>query len=270
MTQEERGARRDPPGPRRFAGGVLPWILGRLREGPLHLTLLDPEKLSGTAAARLAQEAARRGSDGILLGGSTGIGPSLMDETARAIRGSVSCPVVVFPQGPESLTREADALFFMSLLNSRDLDFVIRTQARSALWVRRSGLEPIPVGYLVVAPGMRVGEVGRADLLPRSDPERACGYALAAQYLGMRLVYLEAGSGAPDPVPPDLVRAVAGVLEIPLIVGGGIRTAGDAKKLLEAGANILVTGTLVEQGGLEVLAQILGEVRKHRGERPPP
>lgn len=122
------------------------------------------------------------------------------------------------------------------------------------------------MGYLVVAPGMRVGEVGAVDPVPRDDLMGATGYALAAELLGMRFVYLEAGSGAPSPVPTEMVRAVRDAIRIPLIVGGGIRSSSEAKALLEAGASILVTGTITEEEGLGgSFHGILEEVRRARG-----
>ncbi len=178
----------------------------------------------------------------------------------------MAVPVVIFPQGLDSISPAADAVLFMSLLNSRNLDLVVRAHARAAPMIRSIGLEPIPMGYLVIAPGMRVGEVGQVDVIPRDDPAGAAGYALAAQYLGMRFVYLEAGSGAPNPVPATLVRAVREVVSIPVIVGGGIRSRADAQPLLEAGANALVTGTIAEEEGLgEAFRGIVEEVGRARG-----
>jgi phosphoglycerol geranylgeranyltransferase len=245
---------------------VLTYLVDRLRLGPLHFTLIDPEKSDPASAARLAAAAAAGGSDAILLGGSTGISRATMDEMAGAIKSQVQAPVIVFPEGPTSLTPRADAVLFMSLLNSRNLELVVRAHAKTALAVREMGLEPIPLGYIVVAPGMRVGEVGEADVIPRDDVAGAQGYALAAEFLGMRLVYLEAGSGAPNPVPADMVRAVRSVLSVPLIVGGGIRTAEEARRLLEAGAQVLVTGSVAEEEGVRGgFSGILEEVRKARG-----
>ncbi len=250
-----------------MVGRVEHYLADRLRKGPLHLTLIDPDKTPGEAAAAVARGAAEQGSDAVLLGGSTGISTEKMGATARAIKGACRLPVIIFPEGPVSLTREADAVLFMSLLNSRNLDLVIRLHAKSAPTIRALGLEPIPLGYIVVAPGMRVGEVGAADVVPRERPEIAAGYALAAELLGMRLVYLEAGSGAPSPVPAPMVHAVRDVLSIPLIVGGGIRSGPDARALLGAGAQILVTGTVTEEEGLGAgFKGILEEVRKARGD----
>jgi phosphoglycerol geranylgeranyltransferase len=251
--------------PRR-RGRVERYLHDRLQKGPIHFTLIDPDKSPGKRAAAIARGAVDLGSDVILLGGSTGISQEVMDAAAVAVKAEVETPVVIFPEGAGSLTSRADAVLFMSLLNSRNLDLVIRTHARVAPAVRKMGLEPIPLGYLVIAPGMRVGEVGQVDPVAREDVAGAVGYALAAEYLGMRFVYLEAGSGAPSPVPAPMVRAVRSVLSIPLVVGGGIRTGADARALLDAGAQALVTGTITEEQGLgEGFRGILEEVRRSRG-----
>jgi phosphoglycerol geranylgeranyltransferase len=247
-------------------GRVEQYLARELVAGPVHLTLIDPDKSPGERAARIARGAVELGSHVILLGGSTGISREVMGAAATAIKAAVRVPVIIFPEGPGSLAPEADAVLFMSLLNSRNLDLVIRTHARAAPVVREMGLEPIPMGYLVIAPGMRVGEVGQVDAVPRDDVESAAGYALAAEFLGMRFVYLEAGSGAPAPVPSAMVRAVRAALDIPVIVGGGIRSGPEARTLLEAGANALVTGTITEEEGFgSAFRGILEEVGRARG-----
>ena len=247
-------------------GRVEQYLRDRLTKGPVHFTLIDPDKSPGRKAAEIARGAVDLGSDVILLGGSTGISREVMGAAAAAVKYEVEAPVIIFPEGPGSLTSEADAVLFMSLLNSRNLDLVIRAHARAAPVVRKMGLEPIPLGYLVIAPGMRVGEVCQVDTVPRDDVDGASGYALAAEFLGMRFVYLEAGSGAPSPVPPPMVRAVRSVLSVPLVVGGGIRSGAHARELLDSGAQLLVTGTITEEQGLgDGFRGILEEVRRSRG-----
>ena len=246
-------------------GRVERYLRDLMHEGPIHFTLIDPDKSPSATAGRVAQGAVAEGSHAILLGGSTGMSPEKMGAAARAVKGSVPVPAIIFPEGPGSLSRDADAVLFMSLLNSRRLDLVVRAHAKAAPVVRALGLEPIPLGYLVIAPGMRVGEVGEVDVVARDDPDAAAGYALAAEYLGMRFVYLEAGSGAPAPVPVPLVEAVKAVVSVPVVVGGGIRTASEARALLRAGANALVTGTITEEEGVGTAFRgILEEVRRAR------
>jgi len=188
-----------------------------------------------------------------------------MGAAAAAVKRAVRVPAIIFPEGPGSLAPEADAILFMSLLNSRNLDLVIRAHARSAPAVRAMRLEPIPMGYLVIEPGMRVGEVGAVDVVPRSDLAGAAGYALAAELLGMRMVYLEAGSGAPTPVPTEMVAAVRAAIRVPLVVGGGIRSGAAAAPILAAGANVLVTGSVTEEEGVgEGIRSVLAEVERAR------
>ena len=247
-------------------GTVERYLYRTLEGGPIHITLIDPDKSPGEKAAAVARRAVELGTHVILLGGSTGISPEVVGRAASAVKGAVDVPVIIFPESPGSLTPRADAVLFMSLLNSRNLDLVIRVHARAAPVVRAMDLEPIPMGYLVVAPGMRVGEVGEVDAVAREDTATAVGYALAAQFLGMRFVYLEAGSGAPAPVPPPMVAAVRSAVRIPLLVGGGIRRSAEARAILGAGANALVTGTITEEEGLgRAFRGILAEVRRARG-----
>ncbi len=221
-------------------------ILERRKKGPLHMTLLDPDKQAPAEAAALSFEAAAAGTDAIMIGGSTGVTQNKVDATVLAIKEAAKVPVILFPASAANLSPHADALYFMSLLNSRDPRLIIGEQRLAAPVVRAWGLETIPMAYLVVEPGMRAGEVGDAELISRKNPTVAVQYALAAQLLGMKLVYLEAGSGAPEPVPDRLIRAVREAIEIPVVVGGGIRTPEAAKAATHAGADIVVTGTIVE------------------------
>ncbi|RLF55872.1 MAG: geranylgeranylglyceryl/heptaprenylglyceryl phosphate synthase [Thermoplasmata archaeon] len=228
-------------------GRVYEYIMRRLKEKrALHFTLIDPEKQLKKTPGELAEEAADGGTSAFMVGGSTIASSGDMDETILSIKERTDLPVIIFPPGATFLSPKADALFFMSLMNSRNLGFVIREHLKGALFCRKTGVEPLSMGYVVVEPGMRVGEVGEVDLIPREDMEGAISYALAAQYFGMKFFYLEAGSGAPLPVPERMINAVAREVEIPVIVGGGIRGAETARRIVEAGARIVVTGTLIE------------------------
>jgi len=124
--------------------------------------------------------------------------------------------------------------------------FIVRAQAMGAPVVKQLGIEPIPLGYIVVSPGETVGWVGQAQLIPRDKPALAACFALAGQYLGMHFIYLEAGSGAKEHIPPEMVEKVRKALDIPLIVGGGIRNGETAQRIVEAGADIIVTGNTHE------------------------
>jgi phosphoglycerol geranylgeranyltransferase len=217
-----------------------------LSKGKVHMTLLDPDKLPPADIAKICADAEKMGTDAIMLGGSTGITVENLDRAILAIKERTKLPVILFPMGAKALSGKADAIYFMSLMNSRNLRFVVGEQVAGAPVIKALGLEPISMGYIVVEPGMKVGEVGEADPIPRAEPKKAVAQALAAQYFGMKLVYLEAGSGAHSPVPGEMVAAVKKAVSVPLVVGGGVRTPAQARELAAAGADILVTGTLAE------------------------
>jgi phosphoglycerol geranylgeranyltransferase len=228
---------------------VFTHIVEKLRDGPLHFTLLDPEKQSPQEAGEIAQEAAKGGTNAIMIGGSIGILQNDLDNTLLAIKKKIDLPTILFPGDVSGVSRHADALFFMSLLNSRNPYFIMGAQAAGAPVVKRLGVEAIPMGYLIVEPGGMAGFVGDAKLVPREKPGIAVAYSLAAQYLGMRLIYLEGGSGIKEPVPPLMISMVKSQVDIPVIVGGGIRSGKDARAVSTAGADIIITGTIVEEGG---------------------
>ncbi len=241
---------------------VKDYLLEKIAAGTIHMTLVDPDKQTPEHAAEIAADAVSLGTDAIMIGGSTDVTQQNLDETALAIKASVDIPVIYFPSGAHALSAHCDALYFMSMLNSRDVRMVIREQAAAGPIVKKLGIEPISMGYIIVEPGMKVGEVGKADLVKRDEPMTAMGYALAAEYLGMDLVYLEAGSGAGAPVPPEMISAVKSVISVPLIVGGGIRDAAAASAAKEAGADAVVTGTLVEADGyLKALEAVIKVIK---------
>lgn len=216
--------------------------------GAGHLTLIDPDSQSPEEAARMARAATEGGTDAIMVGGSVGAAGVLLHETVKKIKEQTDLPVILFPSSVAGLCENADAVFFMSLLNSRSPAYIVENQALGAPIVLRYGLEPLPMAYIIIEPGGTVGYVGDARLIPRRKPELAAAYALAAKYMGMRLVYLEAGSGADSPVPAEMVALVKKLIgDVLLIVGGGIRNGAAAAELVAAGADLIVTGTAVEK-----------------------
>jgi phosphoglycerol geranylgeranyltransferase len=138
-------------------------------------------------------------------------------------------------------------------------------QVLGAPLVKKYRLEPLPLGYIIVGEGGTAGVVGKAIPVPYNKPELAAAHALAGQYLGMRFIYLEAGSGAKEPVPPDMIRIVKHYIDIPLIVGGGIRSRGQALAAASAGADIIVTGNVAENTGVRRrVSEIIEGLRHHR------
>ncbi|EQB72393.1 MAG: hypothetical protein AMDU1_APLC00009G0031 [Thermoplasmatales archaeon A-plasma] len=221
-------------------------ILERLKKQKIHMTLIDPAKQAPEQSADIAQEAERAGTDYIMIGGSTEIDRNRMDQTIREIKKKCGRKIVIFPGSSAMISPHADAIYFMSLLNSRSPEFLFRHQVRAAPHLKKMGIETIPMGYLVFYPGMTVGKVGEADLLDGNDPVPAVSYSLAAEMMGMKLIYLESGSGSPSTVSPDVISAVKHETSVPIIVGGGIRDSETARKIAESGADIIVTGTIVE------------------------
>lgn len=239
-------------------------IKTKVDQGPLHFALIDPDKQDPLVAGKLAKQSEDVGSSAIMVGGSTLVSQKQVDDTVQAIKKSCNLPVILFPSGAKFLSKYADALFFMSLLNSRNVDYIIREHVKGAPFVKYTGLEPISMGYVIVEPGMTAGRMGQVDLVKRDDIETAVGYALSAQYLGMDFFYLEAGSGAPEAVPDDMIQAVKKNISIPLCVGGGIRDVKTAKDKALAGADIIVTGTALEQDSNieKTLGAIIHELKR--------
>lgn len=229
-------------------GKTEKYILEQIKEkGTIHFTLVDPDKSSGYDCADIAAEAEKGGTTAIMIGGSTLASQTDLDDAVKRIKANVKIPVILFPNGPMGVSKYADALWFMSLLNSQNPYYFIDAQMISAPIVKQYKLEAIPMGYIIAGEGCVAGYIGQARALSFKHPKLAVGYSLAAETLGMRFVYLEAGSGAPEPIPPKMVGAVAKYVSIPVIVGGGIRSPEAAKAAKMAGASAIVTGTLVEE-----------------------
>ena len=181
------------------------------------------------------------------------------------IKKDVKVPIIIFPGGFANVSDKADAILFMSVLNSNNHYFFIGYQALGSYLVKMAGLEYIPMGYLIIDPGASAGWISDAKLLPRNKPKLTAAYSLAAEMYGFKLIYLEAGSGG-DSIPPDIIKLCSQVLNIPIIAGGGIQTKEDAAKFVEAGANILVMGTFLENNIMNdkgaSLKVIIDEIKK--------
>jgi phosphoglycerol geranylgeranyltransferase len=226
-------------------GPVEKYLLNKIQEdGAIHITLIDlcpPDKMTPSLASFLAHEAESSQTAAIMLGGSSLVLTSHLDEVAKEIKKTVKIPVILFPNNITGISKYADAIWFMSLLNSSDPYFLSGAQVLGAPIIRNLALEPIPLGYIVVGTGGSVGVIGRVCPIPYDKYELAAAHALAAQYFGMRFVYLEAGSGAEEPVPKGMIEAVKKLIGIPLIVGGGLRRGEQAKEAVEAGADVIIT-----------------------------
>jgi phosphoglycerol geranylgeranyltransferase len=215
------------------------------KHGTLCFPLIDSE--NSLHATSIAKEVEKMGASAILVGGSSAIDQLELAEIVSNIKSQIKIPVILFPGNVTGVSPKADAILFSSLLNSDNPYFITEAQALGALAVKKYEIEPLPTGYLIIGQGTAAWFVGRARGVPFNKSEIAVMYSIAAQYLGMRFLYLEAGSGALQSVPPQMVNAVRKHYEGILIVGGGIRTPELAKKIAKAGADVIVIGTMIEK-----------------------
>jgi len=247
-------------------GNVEKYLLDKIEsEGSIHITLIDPEEVTPPQASRIVNKAKMSDTSAIMIGGSTFVSSAHLDDVVKAVKRTVKIPIILFPNNVTGISRYADAIWFMSLLNSVDPYFLIGAQILGAPLVKKFGIEPIPLGYLIVGEGGTAGVVGKAIPIPYNKPELAAAHTLAGQYLGMRFIYLEAGSGAKNPVPPDMIRVVRHYVDIPMIVGGGIRSREQALAAASAGADIIVTGNVVEESGMRRrVSEIIEGIKRGR------
>ena len=236
--------------------------------------MIDPEDFSPKQAADTAERAIKAGAGMVLVGGSTFSDQGKLDEVVRAIKGitrnittspntSQTPPVVLFPGNVTGVSRFADAILFSSLLNSTNPYFIIGAQALGAMEVHKAGIESIPMGYLVFGNQSATSFIGQVNSLPPSKPNLALIYALAAKYLGMRTLYLEAGSGASEPIPQETIQLVRKFYDGIIIVGGGIASGEVADWVAKAGADIVVVGNLLQTPGYEkTLRQIAMAIKR--------
>jgi len=238
-------------------GPVERRVVSESKHNTLCFVLIDSESLSTSKAADMARRAEGAGAAAILVGGSSAVDQIELNIVVGSIKNAVSIPVILFPGNVTGISPKADAILFSCLLNSENPYFITQAQALGALAVKKHKIEAIPMGYLIIGEGSSVWFIGRARGIPFDKPNLAVMYALAAQYMGMRSLYLEAGSGASSYVHPRMVSAVRQNFNGLLIVGGGIRDARTAKEIAKAGADVVVVGTMFEKGSDKALKDII-------------
>ena len=248
---------------------ALRQVESKLRElvkanGAICVGLLDSENISPQDAAKVASTAEKCGAKAILVGGSTAIDQIELESVVKSIKSTVTSPVILFPGNVTGVTPSADAIFFSCLMNSDNPYFITEAQALGALSIRKYNLEAIPMAYLIIGDGGAAGFVGRAKGIPPHKPSLAAMYALAAQYFGMRFLYLEAGSGADGRVSEAMIATVRKVYDGTLIVGGGITTVEAAQKAASAGADIIVIGSMLETKNFEALLKSICNSISHK------
>ena len=228
-------------------GKTYKYILKEIEEKKgLVFLVIDPPDQSPEEAGVMAKLAEKAGVSAFAVGGSIGAQGSLLDKTIKAIKANSSLPVILFPGNIATLSPKADAAYFMTMLNSRDPYYLSGAQTASSIPIKKMNLETIPTSYLVFEPGRAVGWVGQANLIPRDVPYVGVAAALAGQYMGSHLIILESGSGAPSCVPSENVKAISSVVDVPIIVAGGVKTPKMAQEVIEAGASIVHVGTAVD------------------------
>jgi len=246
-----------------MAGRVEEYLKSELKKKKtLLFVLIDSEDSKNKSAIKLANEVEKIGASAILVGGSSATDQVEMTDLVKNLKKAVKIPKILFPGNITGVVSNADAILFSSLLNSENPYFISQAQALGAPTVLKFGLEALPTAYLVIGEGSSAWFVGSVKGIPFDKPKIAAAYALSAQYLGMRFVYLEAGSGAKSTVTPEMIKAVRKVFKGFLIVGGGINDPNSAKKIANSGADALVIGTLLEKN--ENLRQ-LSKIAKNIG-----
>ncbi len=235
------------------------------KKNTLLFVLIDSEVSNLEASNKLAKDVEKIGASAILVGGSSATDQIEMAQVVKGIKKDLKIPIILFPGNVTGVVPDADAILFSSLMNSENPYFITQAQALGAPSVLKFGLEPLPTAYLVIGDGTSAWFVGSARGIPFEKPKIAAAYSLAAQFLGMRFVYLEAGSGAKTNVTPEMVKTVRHTFNGFLIVGGGIKDVKTAESLAKAGADALVIGTFLEKGGsIKKLKEITKTIQRSK------
>jgi phosphoglycerol geranylgeranyltransferase len=210
--------------------------------------LIDPDKLNETALMETIQLAVKAKVDYIFVGGSLVVTDTL-DSMVETIKKHCAIPVILFPGSPDQITPKADALLYLSLISGRNPELLIGQHVVSAPFVKQSGLEIIPVGYMLIDGGSptTVSYISNTHPIPSNKKDIAACTAMAGEMLGLKLIYMDAGSGAKTPISAEMIQYVSKHIKAPIVIGGGITSAEKAKENCIAGADIIVVGNAVEK-----------------------
>ena len=223
--------------------------------------LIDPDKVTPQTIDQLVSLGIEASIDYFFVGGSLVISNHL-DECIQQIKANCDIPVVLFPGSPSQVSRYADALLYLSLISGRNPELLIGQHVISAPYVKKSGLEIMPTGYMVIDGGAptTVSYISNASPIPADKNEIAMCTAMAGEMLGMKLIYMDAGSGAKKPITEAMIQTVASHIESPLIVGGGITTPEKAYLNCKAGADVIVVGNAIEKD-LSLIKEMTDAIR---------
>ncbi len=220
----------------------------RLRRGACALALIDPDTKNDAHLGEMVNLIVETDFDAILVGGSL-IMDERFEDRLKYIKSITTLPLVIFPGSSRQLSKLADAVLFLSLISGRNPQYLIGEQVQSSPMIHCLGLETIPTGYILLNGGSisSVQVMSNTNPLPMDKPDIVLAHALAGQYLGMKLIFLESGSGAELNASTELVKTIAQNLDIPIVVGGGVRSPQSASGLVEAGAGYVVIGNALEK-----------------------
>ncbi|MDP5081801.1 MAG: geranylgeranylglyceryl/heptaprenylglyceryl phosphate synthase [Winogradskyella sp.] len=210
--------------------------------------LIDPDKMNVQNVSTFISKVNKSKATHIFVGGSV-VDEGLTEILVEAIKKHTVLPVVLFPGDELQITDKADGILFLSLISGRNPDYLIGKHVKAVSKLKSTNLEVIPTGYILIENGKQtsVERVSETKPLKRSDLQIIIDTAKAGELLGMRLIYLEAGSGATHAIEPEIISKVKAVLNTPIIVGGGIRTIRDLEIAYKAGADLVVIGTAFEE-----------------------
>ncbi|MGR3809873.1 geranylgeranylglyceryl/heptaprenylglyceryl phosphate synthase [Jiulongibacter sp. NS-SX5] len=220
--------------------------------------LIDPDKASETHLDELILLSLEAKADFFFVGGSL-ISSDSLEMVVQKLKEVKSIPTVLFPGNAQYISYDADAILLLSLISGRNPEYLIGQHVNAAMNLKRSGLEILPTGYMLIDGGKptTASYISNTTPIPRDKPDIAVATAVAGELMGNQLIYLDAGSGAESSVPANLIRQVKSQIDIPLIVGGGINTASKAEMAYEAGADLIVIGNAIEKS-----PQFISEVAK--------
>lgn len=223
--------------------------------------LVDPDKLLIAQVPAFAQRVNNAKVDFIFVGGSLLMGSDL-DALVKTLKEHVKMPVVLFPGNSMQLSAHADAILFLSLISGRNPDLLIGQQVMAAPYLKKAGIEVVPTAYMLVDTGHKttVHYLSNTEPIPYHKPDIAAATALAGQYLGLQVIYLEGGSGGDKPASPEMIAAVAQTVDLPIVVGGGIRSIEQAEATLRAGAQVIVVGNALEDPARSAFLTELSEL----------
>ena len=210
--------------------------------------LIDPDKINDQSLTQTIDIAVKSKVDYFFVGGSLVVTDTL-DAVVTSIKKQCNIPVILFPGSPDQITPKADALLYLSLISGRNAELLIGQHVISAPFVKKSGLEIISVGYMLIDGGSptTVSYISNSNPIPSNKNDIALCTAMAGEMLGQKLIYMDAGSGAQKAIPTEMIEKVSAHIQIPLVVGGGITTPEKAKQNCIAGADIIVVGNAVEK-----------------------